>query len=201
MEKLVSDSPDPFATAVKLAVAGNIIDFGVHSTEKELSLEDIIKNTLFETPVRNDIEWLRQKVSEARNILYLCDNTGEIVFDKFLVQFMQPKNITCVVRGGCIINDVTMEDARFVGLDKIAPVIDNGFDAPGTCIDKASESLKEALQKCDLIISKGQGNYETMHDYADCDICFLLKSKCHIISEMVGCQLGDVLIIGRDKDR
>lgn len=193
MRQLVLKSADKLQTAVRLAVAGNIIDFGVNGSLKESELEKTIDECLETEFFILDLNLLQQAVKNANEILYLADNAGELVFDRLLIEQLPFEKITLVVKGSPVINDATIEDARIAGLTKIIDVIDNGSDAPGTILKNCSQSFRECFNKADLIIAKGQGNYETLSD-ADKNIFFLLKAKCPVISRHIGCEVGDMIL-------
>ncbi|MCD4831663.1 MAG: ARMT1-like domain-containing protein [Anaerohalosphaeraceae bacterium] len=189
----VRESENPLETAVRLAIAGNIIDLGVKTSIAESEIEKIINDSLTADFDGQQIEEFKNAVNQAEKILYLADNAGEIVFDKFLIEQLPHEKITVVVRGRPVINDATMEDAEFAGLTEMAEVIDNGSDGPGTILETCSQSFRERFENADLIIAKGQGNYETLSDI-DKDIFFLLKVKCPVIAEDIGCKVGRMIL-------
>ena len=189
-------SSDPLALAVKLAIAANIIDLGAKSgynTNEEI-LESL-HNAAHE-PLCGDIVSFKAAVANADKILYLADNAGEVVFDRLLIEQLPPGRITLAVRGGPIINDATMADAQYAGLDKIVPVIDNGSDAPGTILNDCSEVFRRSFEQADLVIAKGQGNFETLSDSPH-NIYFLFKVKCPIVSGHAGLPVGTHALVRR----
>jgi len=186
-------SDDPFQTAIRLAIAGNIIDFGVNSILPETAVHEAIEHALNADIDSAIIEQFRTAVNNAENIMYIADNTGEIVFDRLLLEQLPVQKVIFVVRGAPIINDATMEDAQLAGITDLVKVIDNGFDAPGTIVEKCSETFKKHFNDADLIISKGQGNYETLND-SQKNIFFLLRAKCPPIAKKLNCNLGDIII-------
>lgn len=193
--KLLEQSGEPFETALRLAIAGNIIDFGVKGEVSESEVQHTIKNCL-ELPIRgNSINEFKEAVSEADKIMLLGDNAGEIVFDRFLLGQLPRERVTYVVKGEAIINDATMEDARETGLTELVRVIDNGADAPGTEMRLCSSNFIREFRKADLIISKGQGNYETLSDESGKDIFFLLKVKCPVVARDIGYDIGDMVLM------
>jgi len=193
LKKRVTESEDPFATAVRLAIAGNIIDFGVKTSLTESDVEKTIEQSLLDHFDDNRIQGFKEAVTQAEKILYLADNAGEIVFDRLLIEQLPVKRVTVVVKGEPVINDATMEDAVTAGLDKIVEVIDNGSDAPGTILESCSQSFRDRFDKADLIIAKGQGNYETLSDI-DKNIFFILKAKCPVIARDIGCEVGEMIL-------
>jgi len=193
MRHLIIESKDPLETAVRIAIAGNIIDFGLQSQLQETELEETIDLCLSGELSSVHLEDFRAAVNEAKDILYLADNAGEIIFDRLLIEQLPIEKVTVAVKGSPVINDATMEDAVLAGLTKITDVIDNGSDAPGTILETCSQSFKDYFNKADLVIAKGQGNYETLSD-ANKNIFFILKAKCHVISGNIGCNIGDMIL-------
>ncbi len=145
-------------------------------------------------PLAGDPKKFRKAISMAKSILYLADNTGEIVFDRLLIEQMPLKKITLVVKGSPIINDACLVDAQVTGVADLVEVIDNGSDAPGTILAECSEDFKQRFEKADLIIAKGQGNYETLSDVKK-DIFFVLKAKCSVIAKHIGCEVGNLVFL------
>lgn len=187
---MITHSPDPLLTAAKLAVAGNSIDFGVQM--EEIDLEKIISDVLSSSFAIDDYPQFLDAVTQSSRIVYLGDNAGEIVFDRlFIEQLMQKKKveISFVVRGAPIINDATIDDARMVGMDKVVKVISNGSDAPATLINDMSAELTDHLQRADMVIAKGQGNYEAWEE-VNRKTCFILRAKCSAISQHLGVEIG-----------
>ena len=184
---------DPLEAAVRLAIAGNIIDLGVKASIKESDVEKILRDCLTADFENQELEEFRSAVSGAEKILYLTDNAGEIVFDRLLIEQLGCEKITAAVRGGVIINDATMEDAEMVGLTDIVEVIDNGSDAPGTILETCSQAFLDRFADADLIIAKGQGNYETLSD-VNKNIFFILKAKCSVIARDLGCEVGEMIL-------
>ncbi|MBN2182686.1 MAG: DUF89 family protein [Sedimentisphaerales bacterium] len=192
LEDTIASSEDPLETAIRLAIAGNIIDLGVKTSIAESDIAKIITDCLTADFDKSAIEQFKNAVESAKSILYLTDNAGEIVFDRFLIEQLPPDKVTVVVRGKPVINDATMEDAEFAGLTELVEVIDNGSDAPGTILELCSEEFKRRFEQFDLIISKGQGNYETLSDKQK-DIFFILKAKCPMIARNLGCEVGEMI--------
>ncbi|MGB2630721.1 MAG: ARMT1-like domain-containing protein [Candidatus Omnitrophota bacterium] len=189
LKKEIEGSDDILLSAVRLAVAGNVIDYGVpHAFDIEKEIEECLEKDF----AVFDFDDFKKAVNEAKNILYILDNAGEIVFDTILIEEIK-KDIICAVRGKPIINDVTMEDARQVGLDKKARVISSGSDIPGTGLERCDKEFLQIYKDADVIISKGQGNYETLADEAR-PIFFIFKAKCPVIAEHIGCRVGDIIL-------
>ncbi|MDN5352077.1 MAG: damage-control phosphatase, subfamily [Clostridiales bacterium] len=193
-EKWLERSENAFDLACRLAIAGNIIDFSVGlelSPEAILrSVEDSLKQPLY--GINPSV--LKEAAEKAERILYIADNAGEIIFDKFLLRELPMEKVTYVVKGGPIVNDATMEDAISSGVSALVHVIDNGHNAQGTVLKACSEAFLQAFHSADLIISKGQANYETLSDIRDKDIFYLLRAKCRSIAGVIGCQRMDFVI-------
>jgi len=192
LEKKVKTANDPFGTAVRLSLAGNMIDFGARPGEK-IDIEKEINGALKAPLDKQALEKFKKAVTQAQNILFLGDNAGEVVFDKLLVQEIGPQKITYVVKKKPIINDATLEDAEIVNLTDIVKVIDNGTDFPGTVLSACSKTFINIYEKADLVIAKGQGNYETLNDVKK-TIVFLLKIKCPVIAKDIKRNVGDLVI-------
>lgn len=188
LEAGIETSSDPFFKALRFAIAGNVIDMGVNGDIDECEVREAIRNTLKE-PFWGDIEDLHSACNHARHILYLADNAGEIVFDRLLIDRLLPTPVTLAVRGSPVLNDATREDAAVAGFSALVEVIDNGSDAPGTILADCSEEFRRRFADADLIIAKGQGNFETLSD-EDANIFFLFKAKCPVIADHVDLPVG-----------
>ena len=192
-QDLVSTSVNPFEAAVRLAIAGNIIDLGVKCSLALSEAEKIIEQAMIEPFDMSDLKAFQDATDRAEDILYLADNAGEIVFDKPLLEQVGPSKITFVVKGAPVINDATFNDAEKTGITKLVEVIDNGDDAPGTILESCSEEFQQRFEEADLIIAKGQGNYETLSDI-DKNIFFILRAKCPVIAGHLGCPVGTLVL-------
>ncbi len=199
-QKSISAAHDPLYTAILFAIAGNIID---HGALHDFDLDETINECLRRTPAIDDYTQLKEDLKGAENILYLGDNCGEIVFDGLLIELL-PGTVTLALKEKPIINDALPADARLCGLDKICRIISNGTDCPGTPLNLCSGEFKAAMAKADLIISKGQGNFETLsHLKSGPPLYFLLTTKCPIVAqrarEMAGAAAeivsGDTLLM------
>lgn len=199
MGEEIAATADPFAMALRLAIAGNVIDMGVNGDVKESAVRSVLRQALSE-PLMGDVKRFRRASAEAGSILYLADNAGEIVFDRLLIEQMGPARVTLAVRGGPVINDATRADTRAAGLPESLEIIDNGSDAPGTLVPDCSEEFRSRFAAADMIVAKGQGNYETLSQERR-DIHFLFKAKCPMIAEHAGVPLGaHVLLCPRAGD-
>ncbi|MBN2189441.1 MAG: DUF89 family protein [Chitinispirillaceae bacterium] len=194
MKRAAASAPDPFLAGIKLAIAANIIDFGKNGSLTEREVRECMGRALAAPVDEASAFRLGKAVAGADSVLYLCDNAGEIVFDRLLIEKMRPEKITCAVRGAPAINDATMEDARHTGLTEMVRVIANGSDAPGTILPDCSEEFKSAFADADLVIAKGQGNFETLSDIKNKRIFFLLQIKCPVIARDSGFPVGSFVI-------
>lgn len=193
LKALVEAAADPLETAVRLAIAGNIIDYGPPGAPADTAaLQAAVDGALQRPLVINHLEAFRSRLAEAEHILYLADNAGETVFDRVLIETLARPTIY-VVKGGPVLNDALAEDALAAGLDRVAAIIDNGTDAPGTILDRCSATLRAEFDAPRLIVAKGQANYETLSD-CDRDIFFLLQVKCPVIARHVGVPVGSMVI-------
>ncbi len=202
LRELLSRSPDPLATAARLGIAGNIIDYGAR---QEFDVEKTIADCLRTTPAVDHFERLRQRLGRAGKILYLADNCGELVFDRLFIEQLG-KPVTLAVKRHPIINDALAADAEACGLGAYCRIIDNGTGCPGTPLAACSPEFQREFRQADLIISKGQGNFETLSEIA-CPIFFLLLVKCEVVASHAAAiaglppdrlRVGDLLILGRD---
>jgi uncharacterized protein with ATP-grasp and redox domains len=188
LKKEIDAASDPLDLALRLAIAGNVIDMGVSIAISESAVREAVRHALAE-PVHGDYAAFHDALAEAQNILYLADNAGEIAFDRVLIEQLSPGRVTVAVRGAPIVNDATLVDARAIGLHGIVEVIDNGSDAPGTILEECSEDFVKRFVNADLILAKGQGNFETLSEL-DHNIFFLFKAKCPVIAGRVGVPVG-----------
>ncbi len=184
-------SDNPFDAALRLAIAGNIIDFAICTN---YDLQATINNVLQSDFAINHSKELKQSLSEAKKVLYLGDNAGEIVLDKLFIENIMHPNLFYAVRGAPVINDATMEDAEYIDMHLVADVISNGYDAPSTILDKCSNKFKEVFDTADVIISKGQGNLEGLMGTKGKEIFFLLMVKCDVIANALKVKKGDFVV-------
>ena len=188
----VRRQPDPRTAVVRLAIAGNLLDAG---SKARLAPEDLPKrlSAIWDMPLVGNAADLFRAAEVAERILYLADNAGEIVFDRLLIEALPTEKITVAVRGAPVINDATMEDAHTAGIPAVAKVIDNGSDAPGTLLDECSQPFRLHFDDADMIIAKGQGNYETLSE-TNKHVFFLLTVKCPMIATDIGAAVGDLVV-------
>lgn len=197
LKERIENSMNRFLTAVEIAIAGNVIDYGARNS---LDIDAEVDKLFQGIEMTNDktifqYDEFVEDIQASQKIIYLGDNSGEIVFDRVLIEELvaMGKDVTFVVREKPIINDVLMEDAIFAGIDKVVPVISSGSDAPGTILKYCTPEFRDIFSQADLIISKGQGNYETLN-MEDFPIYFLLKAKCSVIAKYAGAKVGDIVL-------
>ena len=193
LERCVIQVTDPFATALRLTIAGNTIDLGCKAQVTDAEIHSTIDDALTDPLEPDVVGQLRAAIQAAREILYLADNAGEIVFDRLLIERLPAERVTVAVRGEPVINDALREDAEAAGLTELVRVIDNGSDVPGTILEDCSPAFRQAFDRADLVIAKGQGNYETLGEM-DHNIYFLLQAKCPVIARHIGCQVGQAVL-------
>lgn len=190
----IKQSSDRLLTAIRLAIAGNVIDLGVN---RKFDLVKDIEAVMKQEFAVFDYQSFQAKLSVAKSILYIGDNAGEAVFDKLLIEEL-PLPVVYVVREIPVLNDVTCEEAKQIGIDKIADIVSSGSTAPGTILKKCNQDFQEMFKQVDLIISKGQGNYEGLSSRKE-PIFFLLKAKCEVIAENIGVKMNDIILKGPEK--
>ena len=189
LKKKVEASNDKLLTAIRIAIAGNVIDFGANRNFNiEEELDDIFKRDF----AILDYDEFRNSLNETHEILYIGDNAGECVFDKILIEEMK-KPVIYIVRDMPVINDAIYEDAVQAGIDKVATILSSGTDAPGTIVSTCSPEFKQIYNRSTFIISKGQGNYEALSSEKR-PIFFLLKTKCRVIANHIGSNEGDFVL-------
>jgi len=193
-KELVRKSEDPVRTAVKIAIAGNIVDFGALSS---YDLEGTLNKVLGSDLAVDHYDLFRNMLSRSRSILYFADNAGEIVFDKLLIETLlelKDFKITFVVKGGPLINDATVEDFRYVKIDGVElKTVSNG--EPGTGPDRRSDEVLRWIKDHDITISKGQGNYEVLSEFKG--IFYMLMVKCPVVAESLSLSIGDSVLMYR----
>jgi hypothetical protein len=194
LKEIIKKTSDRFLTAAKLAIAGNIIDFATPTEFSSDIMSDTINETLANQVDPTPFELLKNNIEKADKILYLGDNAGEIIFDKIFIDELPKNKITFCVRGLPILNDALMDDAKKAGLTSMVKVIDSGTDLPGIILDECSAEFKNCFNEADLIIAKGQGNFETLNDNKK-NIFFLFKVKCPAVANETGSKIGDTVIL------
>jgi uncharacterized protein with ATP-grasp and redox domains len=185
---VIEKAPDPLLAAAKCAVAANAIDMGGVASVTEDVVREALRGAPRE-PLCGHGGTFRETAGDAADILYLADNAGELAVDRLLIEQLGPDRVTVAVRGAPVLNDATLADADETGLTDLVDVIDNGSDAPGTILADCSESFLKRFESADLVIAKGQGNFETLSGL-DKQIVFLFKVKCPVVCREVGLPVG-----------
>jgi damage-control phosphatase, subfamily I len=193
MDRIVNDSEDPFVAGIRLAIAGNIIDLGARERVSDEDISAILSVALHE-PLQGDPARLKADIEKAANVLYLADNAGETVFDRKLLEQIPKEMVTVAVRGAPAINDATLADAQAAGLQGVGKLIDNGSGAPATVLDDCSDEFRRIFENADVIISKGQGNYESLSSVR-ANIYFLFRVKCRLVEEQCGFPVGSLVLL------
>ncbi len=192
LRRRIEESDDPLETAVRMAIAGNIIDFGTPHGQKDNGLLDVIEHALASEICLEAFSVFRQRLEEAALILYLADNCGEAVMDRLLIEQLPAEKVVYAVRGKPILNDITPAELPQTGIGRLCRVMDNGADAPGTIPELCSPEFREVFERADMIIAKGQGNYETLNDCGR-EVFFLLKVKCEVVAAATERPLGSIV--------
>lgn len=189
----IERSKRPFYTAVRFCIAGNIMDYALASSWRENQLSDTLATAESQPLDEGQVDELKQAIDQAETILWLADNAGETVFDRLLIEQLSGRRIIYAVKQSPVINDATREDAREAGLGPLVELIDNGTDAPGTILPLCSATFCEAFDRADVVIAKGQANFETLNE-ADRDVHFLTQIKCAVIARHYGYGVGDWIV-------
>jgi uncharacterized protein with ATP-grasp and redox domains len=192
LSQTVAWSVSRFETAVKLAIAGSTIDSGP-SAVRSLTKRDAIRkaqDAIAEPLAGESIIDLEQVVHDAANVLFIGDNAGECFLDTFLLDLIPSARLTYAVRGSPVLNDATLEDARAAGIDRRCRVVDTGDNAPGVLLERCSSGFRDAFERADLLILKGQGNYESLRDVRGKTCVFLTRVKCEVLARDMGHPVG-----------
>lgn len=208
IRSLIRNSPSPLMTAVEFAIAGNNLDFGARNNMDILAtveemIEDESSRIGSENPEHFQIEAFRKSLEQAGSLLYIMDNAGEIVFDMLFIELLRERypelRITAAVRNSPIINDATLHDAQEIGLTELVKVISSGSGAAGTVMTLCTDEFLSLFRSADMVIAKGQGNFETLSD-AEREVFLLFKTKCKVIADYTDSSIGDIMLIrgGRD---
>ncbi len=193
LKSKIKKSNNKFLTAVKIAIAGNVIDFGVQlAFDIKKDVDDILnkKFAIF------DFEKFKNKLKKVKDILYLADNTGEIIFDKIFIEYLiktYKSNIIYAVKEKPILNDATIKDAKWAEIDKFAQIMSCGADSPGTVLKYCNKEFLKIFKNSKLIISKGQGNFEAL-DRIKKPIFFLFKIKCDLVANYLKLPIGSIIL-------
>ena len=189
LSRLVAEAKDRLETAVRLAIAGNIIDAGTGPAgELWATVERVLSLPL----PAGELDGLREALGGTQGVLYLADNAGETVFDRLLIEALQVP-VVYAVKAGPVLNDATAQDARAAGLDRVAQLLSTGSDSPGTVLERCSEQFLAAYRGAQLVLAKGQANYETLSEEGP-RLFFLLQAKCPVIARDLGVAVGSIVL-------
>lgn len=193
IKSMVEQSADPFSTAVKVAVAGNIIDFGVNQNH---NLADTIRSGLSNPLAEDAVSELRNEIENAEWILFIGDNAGETVCDRILIEEIEKITsapIKYAVRSGAVLNDTTLKDAIEAGLDQVAEIVTTGHASAGVLVNENNKEFQSLLNSAPVVIAKGQGNFEGLNEFGK-RFFFLLQIKCPVLSSYTGLNLGSWVV-------
>jgi len=196
LREQIRSAEDPFLAAVKVAVAGNVIDLAAEVT---FDLNEEIGKLFHTAFARDDVARLRTRLSTASTLLYIGDNAGEHIFDALAIETFKslfPRlEITYMTRGRPIINDITFDEAKADGLQRHAALVDSGVDTPGFVYARAGEEAQRLFDRSDVVLTKGMGNYECISPAPRTDLAYLLKVKCNVVSRSIGAELGSLVCL------
>lgn len=200
LKEKVSRASDALYEALKASVAGNVIDLGI---QRDFNIDKELEHAFDFGFWIDDYPLLKEKIERGKNVVIIGDNAGEIVFDKILVEILNEigKNVYYIVKSGPVLNDATKEDAEEVSMSKIANVIESGAALLGVSKDFISEQVKNLISTADVIISKGQANFETVDDFEDVqeNVFYLLKIKCEYLAKKLKFKQGSLVLINGEK--
>ena len=190
LKQMVQAAENRLDVALRLSIAGNIIDLGPHQS---YDLWEVVERVLAQPFALDHREAFWQAIGAADQVLYLGDNAGETVFDRVLIETLDVP-VVYVAKGGPVLNDATVEDAEMAGLGHCAEIVSNGSDAPGTILDRCSAAFRQRYRQAQIVIAKGQANYETLSE-AGPKAFFLLQCKCSVIAGDVGVPVGSIVLV------
>lgn len=191
LEQKINQSKDPLLCAIRISIAGNVIDLGV---DKKFDISKDLNKILDQDFGIFDYQAFKEIIKKSESVLYVGDNCGESVFDTLLIKQLK-KKVYYAVRDIPVINDVTYDDAVRSGLGEISEIVSSGVDSPGAVLSRANKDFKNLFHSSDLVISKGQGNYEGL-SHEKRSVFFLLKAKCSVIAEDIGVKEDDIILKG-----
>lgn len=199
---LIEKADDSFEMAIRYAIIGNIIDFSPMHNHNINDVMKYFKNIENQRLTLNDIEKLKDNLKNAKTLLYLGDNCGEICLDYLLIekikQMYPDLMIYFATRGEAVVNDSILEDAYYVHMDRYATIIDNGDYSLGTILHRVSPKFLDIYHQADVIIAKGQANYESLSEEVK-NIYFLLMVKCHVIADDIGADEKSLVCFHREE--
>ncbi|RLB04395.1 MAG: hypothetical protein DRG50_08965 [Deltaproteobacteria bacterium] len=198
LKKEIRSAPDPLRAALRVAAGGNRMDSVF--LDEDIDVRAAVQKSLAENFAIDHSKELKEAIKTSSTLLFLGDNAGEIVFDKVLIEEIRGLHpqlkVIYGVKGSPIIDDATRDDAAEVGMEEVAEVIANGDDAPGTILTQCSAEMRDLFQRADVVMAKGQGNFETLEEERR-GLFFLLQVKCSAIAQHIGAQIGDLVLYRR----
>lgn len=200
----INNSDDSIRECIKYVSAGNYIDFSAVDNVNEQTLDELLQKVNEENISEKEYFNFKRDLEQSKKLVYLTDNCGEILLDKIFIKCIEDKypklKITVIVRGQNVINDATIEDAKQVGLTDIVTCIGNGSGAPGTVIKLLSEEAKQTLLEADMIISKGQGNFESLFGEG-LNPYYIFLCKCELFVRRFGLQQYESVFMKEERIR
>jgi len=193
LKRLVEGSGDPLYTSLKISAAGNAIDLAIN---KDVEISSILEKIRHADFALNDYPLFRNRLASCGSILLIGDNAGETVFDKVFLEQLDGKELYFAVREEPIINDATAAEAEESGIQHVASIISTGCAAPGAVLSMCSREFLSIFKSADIVISKGQGNFEALSE-GDREVFYLLKAKCGVVAGHLKCGVGDSVFIAR----
>ena len=194
LKNYIDGSDDKLREAVRVAILGNVIDLGANP---DFNLDDEINRISSNNIVLDDYLVFKEKVLKADYILYIGDNAEEALFDKLLIEQLQPKKIIFAVRDNPILNDITLVLAKRIGLDLYSEIISSGSKIAGTNLKETTKTFNEIFTSASIVIAKGQGNYETLENCGR-EIFFMFKVKCETVAKYTGYKIGTSVLLLRN---
>ena len=189
LENNILNSKEPLKLAFLYAMLGNYIDFGAMLSVDENKLRELLENAEELTVDDKEFRLLKEDLKKSKKLIYITDNCGEVVLDKLFIKAILKEypniSVEAIVRGEDVLNDATITDAKQVFLDKLVTVTGNGTNIAGTCLSKLSEDIKAKIDNADIIISKGQANFETLR-YCGKNIYYIFMCKCQMFADRFG---------------
>jgi len=190
LKQFLQEKENSLYWALKIAVTGNVIDAGAYG---DVDIKACVRQELIKEFFICDLDVFTEKLPTAKTLLILGDNAGETVFDRILAEYLQPLKIIYAVRSKPILNDATVRDAYASGLDKYTEIMATGCDLPGVVLESCGPEFGDIFSHADIVLSKGQGNWETLENYGR-DVFFLLKAKCPVIAKKLNVGLGEYVL-------
>ena len=192
----IKNSENKLLTAIKISVAGNVLDL---ATQKSFNLSSELENIFKTNFAIDNFKNLKEDLESAKEIVILADNAGENIFDKILIETLielYPNlKIHYATRGQPIINDITYDEAKLSGVGEICNLVSSGVASAGFIYELASDEFREIYNRADFVIAKGMGNFETMIDVVDKKSYFLFKVKCNVVSKLIDRKIGDIICL------